>query len=455
MTTTPTYPVHVSGRLDPGLSRWLWLLKWLLVIPHYIVLFVLWIAFVVLTAIAFFAVLITGRYPRGIFDFNVGVLRWTWRVGFYAFSANGTDRYPPFTLAETDYPATFEVEYPEHLSRGLVLVKWWLLAIPHYLVVAIFAGGGMWLAWRGEETFWYGGGLIGILVLIGAVALLFTGRYPDSIFDFVLGMNRWVLRVAAYAGLMTDRYPPFRLDMGGEEPGAVVISGEPRAPSAAARRWTVGRVLLLVLGSLAALVGAGLLAAGGAGVIVDQTQRDSGGFVMTPGKTFSTSTHALVSETFVTQLSGPDWAYVRDLLGTIRVRSTSEAPVFVGIGPADAVDGYLATSSHEIVRDIGADPGDTELRPGETTPAAPTAQAFWAATAQGAGDQLLEWEARDGSWRVVLMNVDGSAGVRSELRIGAELPHLLWIGIGVLAAGGVLLVIGAALIYGGARSRRR
>jgi hypothetical protein len=212
---------------------------------------------------------------------------------------------------------------------------------------------------------------------------------------------------------------------------------------------------MLVFGSLAALVGAGLLAAGGAGVVVDQTQRDADGFVMTPGKTFSTSTHALVSETFETQLSGPDWAYFRDLLGAIRVRSESDAPVFVGIGPADAVDAYLATTSHEVVNNIGTDSGDTELRQGETTPAAPASQTFWVATAQGGGEQLLEWDAQDGNWRVVLMNLDGAAGVRSELRIGAELPQLLWIGIGVLAAGGVLLVIGAALIYGAARSRAR
>jgi Domain of unknown function (DUF4389) len=214
------YPLRVEGGLDGHLSRWLWLAKWVLMIPHVIVLVFLWIAFVVLTVVAFFAILVTGRYPRTIFDFNVGVLRWTWRVGFYSYSALGTDRYPPFTLADvSDYPARLDVVYPQSLSRALVLVKWWLLALPQYLIVAVFAGG----AWAGFNAMsdnggWTsGGGLIGLLVLIAGVVLLFTGRYPKAIFDFVMGMNRWVFRVAAYATLMTDEYPPFRLDMGGHE----------------------------------------------------------------------------------------------------------------------------------------------------------------------------------------------------------------------------------------------
>jgi Domain of unknown function (DUF4389) len=172
------------------------------------------------SVVAFFAILFTGRYPRGLFDFNVGVLRWSWRVGFYSYSALGTDQYPPFTLKDApDYPARLEVEYPESLSRGLVLVKWWLLALPHYLVVAVFAGGG-WAAWSGigNGWMWSSGGLVGLLVFFAGVVLLFTGRYPKALYDFVLGMNRWVFRVAAYGALMTDTYPPFRLDMGGSEP---------------------------------------------------------------------------------------------------------------------------------------------------------------------------------------------------------------------------------------------
>ena len=218
-------PVRLEGRLDPELSRWLWLVKWLLAIPHYIVLAFLWIAFFVLTVVAFFAILFTGRYPRGLFDFNLGVLRWTWRVGFYSYWALGTDRYPPFTLAPVpDYPATLEIAYPERLSHWLPLVKW-LLAIPHLILVGIFVGGWGWgwpwgWGWGWGDDFWGVGfsGLVGILVVIAGVVLLFTGGYPRSLFDFVLGLDRWVFRVAAYVSLMRDEYPPFRLDMGPAEP---------------------------------------------------------------------------------------------------------------------------------------------------------------------------------------------------------------------------------------------
>ena len=197
-----SYPASIRGELTEPPGRGWWLLKWLLAIPHYILLMFLWIAFVVVTIIAFFAILFTAKYPKALFDFNVGVLRWTWRVGFYAYQALGTDKYPPFTLKSVDdYPADLQVEYPEKLSRGLVLVKWWLLVIPHYIIVAFFQGG------QGGEN----GGLVALLAIFAGVVLLFTGKYPKDIFNVVMGMNRWTYRVFAYAALMTDQYPPFRL----------------------------------------------------------------------------------------------------------------------------------------------------------------------------------------------------------------------------------------------------
>jgi hypothetical protein len=150
-------------------------------------------------------------------------MRWSWRVGFYSYNALGTDRYPPFSLGEQpDYPAQLHIEPPQQLSRGLVLIKWWLLALPHYLILALFVGGagaGLQAADDGSSWTW-ACGLVTLLVLIAGVVLLFTGRYPRAIFDFVMGMNRWLYRVVAYAALMTDSYPPFRLDMGGQEPPA-------------------------------------------------------------------------------------------------------------------------------------------------------------------------------------------------------------------------------------------
>ena len=215
---TNPQPVRVRGDLDPALSRWQWIVKWILAIPHYIVLFFLDIAYVVVTVIAFFAILFTARYPRGLFDFTVGVLRWTWRVRFYALSALGTDRYPPFSLRpDENYPADLEVDYPERMSRGLVLIKWWLLAIPQYLIVSAFAGG-MWYGSDHDEGGFGGPPLLGILVLIAAIALLFTGRYPGGLYALVIGVNRWTIRVRVYASLLRDEYPPFRLDQGPREP---------------------------------------------------------------------------------------------------------------------------------------------------------------------------------------------------------------------------------------------
>ncbi|MGK8509034.1 DUF4389 domain-containing protein [Nocardia asiatica] len=213
----PPDPIRVRGDLDPALSRWMWLVKWLLAIPHYVVLFFLHVAYVVLTIVAFFAILVTGKYPRGLFDFNVGVMRWGWRVTFYALSVLGTDKYPPFSLrSDADYPADLEIDYPETLHRGLVLVKWWLLAIPHYLIIGAVVSGGI-MAGGGDD--WSGASisLLSILLLVALVALLFTARYPQGVYDFVMGLNRWMIRVQAYAGLMRDEYPPFRLDQGARE----------------------------------------------------------------------------------------------------------------------------------------------------------------------------------------------------------------------------------------------
>jgi uncharacterized protein DUF4389 len=432
------YPVRVQGALDPQLSRWLWLVKWVLAIPHFIVLTFLWAAFFVLSIVALAAIVITGRYPRSLFEFNTGVLRWSWRVAFYSYGALGTDRYPPFTLSRVpDYPASLEVTYPERLSRGLALVKWWLLAIPQYIVLSFFVGATPRRGWPGA---WAGGvGLIEVLTCIAGVILLVTRRYPRGVFDLVMGLDRWVLRVAAYAGLMTDRYPPFRLDQGGAEPDAAVAPAEPSPV-----RWTGGRVATVVVGSILALISFGMVVGGCAGLAIDQTQRDADGYLMTPGHDFGTTTYALESTTIDLHSGASD---LRTLLGGVRVTSTSNRRLFVGLGPAADVNRYLATTAHATVTRLGQW-GTSYAVAGSGPPTgAPAGQRFWVASSSGAGEQHLDWRITGGRWRLVVMNADASRGLGVTLRVGARLPHLRGVAVGVLAGGLVIALLAALIIH--------
>jgi hypothetical protein len=459
----PLYPARLEGHLEQP-SRWLWLIKWLLALPHYIVLAFLWIAFALLSVVAFVSLLFGGSYPRGIFDFNLGVLRWTWRVSFYAFAANGTDRYPPFTLEDVpDYPARLEVAYPERQRHGLPLIGWWLLGIPQYLVAAIFAGGAGSIGWTGHgdpvDIAVRAGGVIGILVCAGVLVLLFRGEYPRSIFDFVLGLNRWVLRVGAYAAVMTPEYPPFRIDAGESEPGGFMIEPTPPAVApttttgiTARSSWSAGRVIAVVLASLAVVAGLAVLAGGGAALVYDQTQRDASGYLMTGSTAYSTNTYALVSDSYRTGTAG-DVLVARDMLGTVRIHTQSPQPVFVGIGPAAAVTKYLGGVRREVATRFDAAQSDFRLQQGGAPAAPPTSKHFWVAHSLGSGSQTLSWTPANGNYRIVVMNANASAGVHTDLAIGARLPHLLWIGIGALGAGALLLLLGGGGLYAAVRRR--
>jgi hypothetical protein len=471
-------PVAVRGRSQEPLSRWLWLVKWLLLIPHYIVLFFLWIAFAAVTVVAFFAILVTGRYPAGLFAFNLGVLRWSWRVGYYGYSALGTDRYPPFSLgAEPDYPATLDIAYPERLSRGLVLVKWWLLAIPQYLVLGILLGGTgtatttmtrNGVTWTTVTS--AGTGLISLLVLFAAVALLFTARYPAGLFAFVLGLDRWVFRVVAYVALMTDGYPPFRLDQGGDEPvppppgpvpgqpGAVAVDPPIAAPAgpgpggAQGGGGSAGSVVALVAGVLALLVGLGV-AAGGAGALWLASRRDAAGFVATDPAVLSTPTSALTVENADIHLGNGAEAWVpTSRFGTIKIDagSTDGRPVFIGIAPQSAVDGWLSGVARDEVRNVGVGRVTYVRHDGSAPLAPPTAQTFWAASVAGSGQQELRWTIASGEWAVVLARPDGSAGVNARVDVGASIPDIRGLGVGLLVAGLVVLAVGIALVALGA-----
>jgi hypothetical protein len=466
--TRRPYPARADAAPDPSVSRALWLVKWLLLVPHYIVLAFLWIGFAVVSVIAFFAILFTAHYPRGLFDFNVGVLRWSWRVHYYGYGANGTDRYPPFTLADVpDYPAHYDVAYPQRLSRGLVLVKWWLLAIPHYIVLAVFIGGGAWLFSRADDdrwsSGWGSGGLVGLLVFIAAIVLLFSGRYPRPLYDFVLGMDRWALRVAAYVALMRDEYPPFRLDMGGPDPGSVPAAPLPPAPTGApaavaptgpapthTHRWTAGRVVTLVIGSVLLFSAAGCLVGGGALLWADQSRRD-GDYLSTPQARVSTATYALTTNGFRLEGAGLDWA-VDNVLGRARVEVTPArqgTDLFVGIAPSGQAAQYLSGVGRAEIADLdlsGTNTWTTVTHAGGAPATPPTAAGIWEASSSGPGTRVLTWRPTEGSWTVVVMRADGGRVVAADVQAGATLPGLTWIAAGVLGAGVVLLLIGGLLV---------
>jgi len=181
-----TYDVAYPQRLSRGLI----FVKWLLAIPHLFILNALNGVQAVIVLIAFFAILFRQRFPRALFDFVVNVGRWNANVGAYILFMR--DEYPPFDLAAGKYPLTYEIAYPETLSRWRILVKW-LLVLPHLLV--------LWFLYM--ATF--------IVLTVAWFAILFTAQFPRGLFDFQVGVLRWTYRVSTYLYLMRDEYPPFSL----------------------------------------------------------------------------------------------------------------------------------------------------------------------------------------------------------------------------------------------------
>lgn len=446
------YPVRVSARPE-RCSRWLWLVKWLLLVPHYLVLAVLWVAFVVLTAVAYLSVLFTGRYPRAVFGFNVGVLRWTWRVGYYGYWVLGTDRYPPFTLADVaDYPARLNIDGPPTPKRWLPLVAW-LFALPHILLVAVLTTGPSWSADGQSTTRYTAPGVAGIAVLVVGLALLFTGRRPAGLHDLLVGAWRWYLRVGAYVALLTDRYPPFRLDQGGDEPdgpGPDLPGTAVKEPRPAPR--TAGGVLALVAGVLLFLTGGGLGIGGGVLLGLSAT-RDDGGFITSDRVGVESITAAITVEDIEIH---PGTAFGREATGLDQVRVTvtgsQRRPVFLGVARQADVDGWLWGTAHDEVSGLYNRGGVRYERASGAVRAVepPTAQPFWLTSAAGLGTVTLNWTPGDGAFALVLANVDGTAGVTADATVGAKIPVLRPLGIGLLGVGLVLIAVSAALIYLGA-----
>lgn len=192
---SPAYPLRLDLEAPYEIARWRPFVHFILAIPQFIVLYALEALAGAITFIAFFAILFTKRYPEGMFKIVVMVYRYGWRVG--SFMMYLREPYPPFEFDTeledpgTD-PARLSIEYPQELSRWLPLVKW-LLAFPHYFVL-LFLFIGVFFVWF--LSFW---------------AVLFTGRYPRGMRNYMVGVSRWLNRVNAYVNLMTDRYPPFSM----------------------------------------------------------------------------------------------------------------------------------------------------------------------------------------------------------------------------------------------------
>jgi hypothetical protein len=227
----------------------------------------------------------------------------------------------------------------------------------------------------------------------------------------------------------------------------------PTAPKVAARTsgWTGGRITALVIGSLLVLLSLGLLGAGGTGVWADRTQRDAG-YATTGVHHFSTAGSALATEETHLGSSGVGWLYSPGLLGKVRIRVTPTSPgsaVFVGIGRSADVDRYLAGVNHTVISDFFGD--KVEPVGGGPAESPPGTQGFWVASATGSGAQTLVWDPTNGSWTVVVMNADGRPGIDVGADLGAKIPALLWIAVGLLAAGAVFMAGGVLLLI---RTRR-
>jgi hypothetical protein len=233
-------------------------------------------------------------------------------------------------------------------------------------------------------------------------------------------------------------------------------SGTAGRPTAASP-WSGSRIVALVLGVLGAVVGLLLLVTGAA--LVAASGEDNG--YLTDGEaTLRSAGYAVTVSEIGVNGSVPDFVTDRGELGQVRVRAASEdakTPLFVGIARRADVDRYLAGVANDEVRDFEVDPFRVDYRrnTGGAPNTRPGDQSFWAASNAGTGSRELQWDIAPGEWAFVVMNADASAGVDAAVDVGATVPALRPIGIGLLAAAGMTLAIGAVLITVAMRGRRR
>ncbi len=233
--------------------------------------------------------------------------------------------------------------------------------------------------------------------------------------------------------------------------GQQVAPGGPPQPRPKGQGWTAGRTVLVVLGSLMALISLGLLAAGGTALWADQTQR-SQGYISTNSAVFTTNGYALASNNVHL------WGVGRSLLGTVRIRvsdANGGPPIFVGIAPTNRVDGYLGNVQYTRLKDFTNNNGAVSVHSGAAPTTAPATAPIWATKATGAGTQTLIWKVQDGQWTIVAMNADGSRGVSIRADVGVTVPWLIWAATGLLIGGAVLLIGGIVLIVVSVRRASR
>jgi hypothetical protein len=227
-------------------------------------------------------------------------------------------------------------------------------------------------------------------------------------------------------------------------------TAQPAPPGRPSEPFGAKRVLLLVFGSILVLVALALLAGGGAAVW-GLSQRDDSGYFSTGTSRVSTPSYAFASDTLDMGPDAPGW-FGEDF-AKVRIEATSARPVFIGIAPAGDVERYLGAVQHRQITDFHTDPFRlvSHRVDGGARPAPPASQHFWRVQASGSGTQTIRWPLEKGRWSAVAMNADGSRNVSVALRLGARVPSLRWLAIGLLAGGGLVLVLGGGLIYLGAK----
>jgi len=295
---------------------------------------------------------------------------------------------------------------------------------------------------------------------VAGVIVLFTGRYPQQLFDFVLGLNRWVLRVAGYAALMTDQYPPFRLDQGGEEGSAGIRSSGSTPPSGVAppaaaagtpagpSGWTMPRVISLVIGAGFALLSLGAGVGGAVLALADLGARDADGFLMSPSEEFSTSTYAITSSSLEVHSDAPRNLLPEALLGDAKFTATAVngGDLFLGIAPTLDVETYLDGVAHTRLTEFVDRQAAYETIEGSVPSSAPDAMSFWTSQSSGVGRQEITFPVEEGAWTIVVMNADASPNVTVEATVGAELPATSWLIGTLLTVAGVALVLAVIFI---------